>query len=545
MKLILYFNTLRYLKPIQIIWRLIYRMGIIPAAIKPEVTDCSINDWKKSWCAPSWESITWDGEKQFTFLSVSHSTSTIAEWNCSSREALWNYNLHYLDCLNNQQQLCATKGSALITDWIEKNKDLNGVGWDPYCISLRIINIIKWMSREKCENVEIIHSLEHQALCLLRKIEYHIQANHLFTNAKALVFYGCFLQGRTAEKCLAFGLKLLEKELRVQFNTDGGHYEQSPMYHQILMWDLLDLLLLYECSEKVELSNLKDKLVSLIQKADKWRRAMLHPDGGIAFFNDAAFGVAPPSEAIEAYLKHFDLIDAELKADYVSLTDSGYHIFNIPSSGKLIFDCSNVQPAYQPGHTHADTLSFELSVLGNRWFVNSGTSVYGISKLREFQRSTAAHNTVSIGQLSSSEVWGGFRVAKRAYCKVGNLIEQSDSIGMTASHDGYKRQGLGSEHERNLRVFKNQIIITDTLTPKNGDKATARYYLHPEVGVSVLDTNRVVLERSSETMIVKCSTPISLEKSHWHPRFGHSIPNYCLTADLKDGQLVTEIQWNL
>ncbi len=48
----------------------------------------------------------------------------------------------------------------------------------------------------------------------------------------------------------------------------------------------------------------------------------------------------------------------------------------------LVCDCANVGPDYLPGHAHADTLSFELSLDGRRLFVNSGTSVYGIGPER-------------------------------------------------------------------------------------------------------------------------------------------------------------------
>ncbi|WP_413889259.1 heparinase II/III family protein [Candidatus Aalborgicola defluviihabitans] len=72
-------------------------------------------------------------------------------------------------------------------------------------------------------------------------------------------------------------------------------------------------------------------------------------------------------------------------------------------------DVAPVGPAYLPGHAHADTLSFELSVSGQRVVVNGGTSRYGLGPLRLRERETAAHSTVEVAKQSSSEVWGGFR----------------------------------------------------------------------------------------------------------------------------------------
>ncbi|MEN9780004.1 MAG: hypothetical protein RL014_1152 [Pseudomonadota bacterium] len=93
-------------------------------------------------------------------------------------------------------------------------------------------------------------------------------------------------------------------------------------------------------------------------------------------------------------------------------TDSGYvRLDNGPAVALL--DVAPVGPDYLPGHAHADTLSFELSVGAQRVLVNSGTSCYGSSAERLRQRGTAAHNTVVVNGQDSSEVWGGFRVARR------------------------------------------------------------------------------------------------------------------------------------
>ena len=81
---------------------------------------------------------------------------------------------------------------------------------------------------------------------------------------------------------------------------------------------------------------------------------------------------------------------------------------------KVMYDAGNIGPSYQPGHSHAQSLSFELSYKGKKVFVNSGISEYENSKIRSFQRSTASHNTIEINGMNSSDVWHSFRVAKRA-----------------------------------------------------------------------------------------------------------------------------------
>ncbi|WP_249319719.1 heparinase II/III family protein [Pseudoalteromonas sp. S186] len=54
---------------------------------------------------------------------------------------------------------------------------------------------------------------------------------------------------------------------------------------------------------------------------------------------------------------------------------------------------------------------------------------------------------------SCSEVWSGFRVARRAFSRVINAEESSDNITLSASHDGYKRLKPIVTHTRTINAF--------------------------------------------------------------------------------------------
>ena len=64
------------------------------------------------------------------------------------------------------------------------------------------------------------------------------------------------------------------------------------------------------------------------------------------------------------------------------LSDSGYIRYH-SNETTVILDVGKIGPSYLPGHAHADTLSFEMSLFGQRLFVNSGTSDYASSYIRE------------------------------------------------------------------------------------------------------------------------------------------------------------------
>src|SRR5690606_9360255 len=248
--------------------------------------------------------------------------------------------------------------NEIINVWIAGNPPMTGNGWEPYCLSLRIVNWVKFFSRlDEAElKQEWLRSLALQARALEHQLEYHILANHLFANAKALVFAGVFLGGEDGERWLKKGLRLLEAEVHEQFLADGAHYERSPMYQGTLLWDLADLLMLVKQSG-VEPLRLHVPLWerTLAQGID-WLRDLSHPDGEISFFNDATFGIAPTLADLEAYARQLNVSLSNAKAtddlEGRILLPSGFGVVDWPGQHRLLVDVAPVGPDYQPGHAH-------------------------------------------------------------------------------------------------------------------------------------------------------------------------------------------------
>ena len=413
------------------------------------------------------------------------------DWNSDRYAKLWLYNLHYFDDLSSvTYQERESIHYSFINRWIEENPPCLGNGWEPYPLSLRLVNWVKWFSKKNNVEQKYLNSIAQQASALSQQLEYHILGNHLFANAKALTFVGAYLQGDNAESFLELGLKILDREIEEQFLADGAHFELSPMYHEILLWDLLELIDLAKTSQNIKLLERLNNWELVAKKALHWLRTMIHPDGEVSFFNDAAIGIAASPAEIFNYANNLDI---EHKAPLNILTTnhaSGYsRVQNYNYT--LLFDHANVGPDYLPGHAHADSLSFEMSVGSQRVFVNSGTSLYGLSKERLRQRETPAHNTVVVDGQSSSEVWSGFRVARRAY---GQLIKAEENVGnviLSASHDGYKRLKPKVIHTRTINALTNSCIITDDLSTKTA--AEFNLHVHPDVEIKQIDETSLEL----------------------------------------------------
>lgn len=481
------------------------------------------------------------GKEKFSFLEEQGDLE-VDGWDNPERTKLWRYNQHYFDDLN---ALVAEERRewhrALIGRWIEENPPSLGSGWEPYPTSLRIVNWVKWALLSEPLSDKARHSLAVQARWLSNKIEWHLLGNHLFANAKALIFAGCFFEGKEADYWLRAGQAILASELPEQILSDGGQFELTPMYHALAIEDVLDLLNILRASGIHAQLPLIEALESKVGPMLEWLAAMSHPDDGIAFFNDAAFGIAPHNADLRDYAERLGFARTIAQSGITLLEPSGYARM---SSGPVVViaDVAEVGPSYLPGHAHADTLSFECSAFGERVIVNSGTSVYGVSAERLRQRGTAAHSTVCVEGENSSIVWSGFRVARRAKIISRRSTVKAETLLLEASHDGYHRLTNGLTHKRTWALGQNILEVEDVLT--RPQHANAIYHLHPDVQVKVETPHagRLVLP-NGQILRWECSSCVRLQAGTWHPKFGVTIPNRHLVADLDEGRVTFRLFW--
>jgi len=467
-----------------------------------------------------------------------------ADWDRPDRDLLWRYNLHYFDDLNalDAPQRQAWH-SGLIARWIAENPPARGVGWHPYPLSLRIVNWLKAHLAGRTLAPDAIASLAVQSRALAGRLERHLLGNHLFANAKALVFAGTGFEGSEADQWRRAGLSILAREVPEQILPDGGHFERSPMYHALILEDLLDLLNLDFVHPGVLPETQVAEWRGAADLMQNWLAAMVHPDGDIAFFNDAAFGVAPPCPELSAYAARLGLPAAGQPEPGVStLPDSGYVRVAGPTFVALL-DVAPIGPDYLPGHAHADTLSFELSLFGQRTIVNSGTSLYGTSPERLRQRSTAAHSTVEVDGQNSSEVWSGFRVARRARPIAVRIANRQSGPVVSGAHTGYLRLNNGVKHTREWRFGEATLSVVDRLDGQFGT-AVQRVFLHPDVEVDGNGRSGLLTLRGGEQVswTVEGGEASPVEAT-WHPEFGLSQPNRCLAVRFSGPSVALTLEW--
>lgn len=451
------FNTIKYLKLSQIFYRLyyIFKKKICKFfSIKTMFVKKS-NTVLLSLTKPI-NSHTSYLNGSFNFLNLSYNFSNNIDWNFAKYGKLWTYNLNYFNFLN-QKEIDKQDAIGLIYDFIDKiqtSKD----GLEPFPISLRGINWIKFLIKNNIQDSKINDSLYAQYDMLFKNLEFHLLGNHLLENAFSLLFAAFYFND---DRFYKSAKNILIQEFNNQILKDGGHFEQSPMYHQIMLERTLDCINLLKNNKNKD-GNLLNFLVQNAQKMLGWLEQITYKDGSIPLVNDSANNTAPTSNELFEYAKLL-----EVNIEIQPLSDSGYRKINFHNY-ECFVDVGDVAASYIAGHTHADSLNFELRVFGKPFIVDCGISTYDTNLQREFERSSAAHNCVVLNGTNSSDVWGSFRVANRA--KIISLSEGLNFI--EASHNGYEHFGVICK--RRFEFENDKIIITDELTKD----VSAKSFLH-------------------------------------------------------------------
>ncbi len=253
----LYFHTIIHLRPIQIQYRIFCKIRSLFREIigfqYPQFiySESYLITLKPS--IPSNQSY-FSEENRFCFLNQEQKFPIHKiNWNDEKTFGkLWTYNLNYFEFLN-QENITQVQGITLIREYINAYPTLK-TGLEPYPTSLRGINWIKFLNKYQVQDSEIDGFLMAQYVQLIDNLEYHLMGNHLLENAFSLLFGAYYFSN---ESFFKIATNILKTELSEQILADGGHFERSPMYHQIVLFRLLD------CWNLIRLNAFKNAILSL------------------------------------------------------------------------------------------------------------------------------------------------------------------------------------------------------------------------------------------------------------------------------------------
>ena len=500
----LLFHTVKYLKPSQLYYRALNRVTGKSAFHKYLRYDSNHENYS------IWINVL-DEEQRFInrfkpdfllhgIITLLHECRQYGKWSYAEASHLWNFNLHYFEYLvalkskglaskDNKYYQCIDR---IIKDWEvtgSKAKDSNAA----YTVSLRIVNMLL-VADVVSEKEKLYDYIYAQYRWLLKNQEKHLLGNHYLENLKAIVICSVFFnEPKIYKKYIRIFLKELEEEIL----SDGLHFELSLMYHKIVLEDVMRVALILRQAGKEgyhQVYAFLEKMVTALYSLEyKVNRTPL--------FNDAGDNIAKPTHSLIVAAETEFGIKPNLKsnvAGYYKLYDGNLSV---------IVDCGDIGPAYMPGHSHCDCLSFEVFYEGKPLVVNCGTYQYQ-GKLRTFFRSTEAHNTVTINGHQQSELWGEHRAARR----ISELKSQFSGNEFIGSYTNY----CGEKHKRRVSLKGYSLEVLDETT----GVGNVNSYLHLAPGLTYSETDGNVTGFDIGIKIIPINAKIKMKKMHYAEDFG-------------------------
>lgn len=510
-KSILVYNTVKYLRPVQLMNQVAVRIRPKELFWKYRKKDIEYTEYNL-WISGLDDNFSYvkrfkaDGilKDQLTLLNE---TRSLGKWRYDDAAHLWQFNLHYLEYLipmisawnENGDDRYIEKAGQILEDWYQ-NGSMEPDSNHAYTVSLRVVNqlIIAPFVKEKRKLYDSIYA---QYRFLINHQEKHLMGNHYFENLKAIVICSVVFGEEDIYKRYIAGLF---KELEEEISPDGLHFELSTMYHKIVLEDLIRVATVLQQAGKEE----HKRVAGYIQKMCS---ALYSLEDGISrtlLFNDAGDNVAKPTDSLLSVCERmFNIYPSK------SSLVSGYSIL---SDGKIrvVEDCGALSPSYMPGHAHCDCLSFELFYNGQPVFVNSGTFQYQ-GPYRQYFRSTKAHNTVVINGHEQSELWGEHRAGRR----IRVLKNEQSERDVTGEYKNY----YGERHKRYLRLMNSTLFISDTVS------GSAESYFHFAPGFKV--SGNKILGNGLEIRVDSGNIVSRVEQTLYSDEFGKTEPNECLVFE--------------
>ncbi|HXT82262.1 MAG TPA: heparinase II/III family protein [Acetobacteraceae bacterium] len=282
---------------------------------------------------------------------------------------------------------------------------------------------------------------------------------------------------------LTRALRFLPQEISRQVLPDGCHAERSPAAQLASLQDLTEIRALLQAAQ----TQPPLALTSAIERMAPALRVLRHGDGGLALFN----GSREENGAL------VDLVLTQAGRSGrgpLTLTDGGFQRLQAGRS-VLIVDCGAPPPPGVDRYAHAGTLSMELSVGRDRLIVNCGAFPAGPPEWRNAARATAAHSTLVIADVSSSELKPD-GLGRRPTLVEAQRQEANGAHWLEANHDGW-RKPFNAVHRRRLYLAESgdDIRGEDVIEAPEPQPFSLRFHLHPDVQANLQQDREAVLLR--------------------------------------------------
>jgi hypothetical protein len=444
----------------------------------------------------------------------------------------------------------------ILCDWAENNLWEEGPNWSPAMeTGIRIANILlafqlimhsKVVDDDFCSSILTMAHLHYKFIIQNEENIGGRTSNHYLGGLIGLLSIATsFPFFPYSKKTILYVRNSLEKEIQMQILEDGGGFEGSSAYQQ-LIGEIFSLACILIKDSEINFSN---KYYERLSKAVEYASSLVKPDNTFPQIGDNdgghIFRLMPtvnPDNSFFISLCSAILLRKMSQIYYCKETGifcdiipflknedfSGIHLF--PKSHQVIyrddsfyihFSAINAN-VHNWGHMHNDKLSFELSYLGKNFITDSGSGVYTpYPEIRNTLRSITSHSTV---QVAESE--------QNSFCKriLFGMNHDSDvmSFSVTNNANDVTFSGVIKHNTEPIYMHKRIIYfnsqkpcmkISDTFQDISNCKIVWRLALHPDVQIYV-KKNVATLENNGVSIKMRAFGEIKVSEGLYSSNYG-------------------------
>jgi hypothetical protein len=299
-----------------------------------------------------------------------------------------------------------------LLSWVVANPPLTGVHYiSSMECALRLLSVCHAvdMVRDKLQQPELVWDcllkmVHSHASVIASRLSLHSSAgNHTVAECVGLIYAGIlFPEFKHSQQWKNTALDLLQKEIDRQILPDGGGIEQA-IWYLMFITDLCGLAIMLLCHHR---QHVPPAMISAVSRAKNYLCSFSGSPKELPAIGDSDNGYALSrflriswdQHPVVSFCRTFD--------------DSGCTLISDPASGpgiRVILDHGplGMPPLY--GHGHADAMSLILRVGQDDLLIDPGTYTYnGDPRLRQYFRSTRAHNTVCVDGVDQARQTAAF-----------------------------------------------------------------------------------------------------------------------------------------
>ena len=445
--------------------------------------------------------------------------------------------------LTNDERFARTLISQL-TAWMDANPPKVGVNWASSLeVSYRAISWL-WALGFLRESPSLSPSIYLRVLGFLDVHARHVESflstffspnTHLTGEALGLFAIGsCLPELSGSDRWRRIGAGVLGDEIVRQVRPDGVYVEQSSHYHRYTIEIYLSALALARRTGQA-LPVREDRIEAALDHA----MFLTMPNGEFPLIGDDDGGRLLPFDA--AALNDFRPALATgaaifERSDYAAVAggaseqclwllgtsgvqkvdrmertpprevsrafpEGGFYVTRddwSSSSNYLVVDCGP-HGYLSAGHAHADALGFVLCVSGQPCLIDPGTHAYcGASEDRNRFRGSAAHNTLTLDDASSSEPDDApFRWISMAASSVRRWRCTDDAVFLDAVAEGFEELDADACHERTFLYLPGQYwVLHDRILADGNHGFALHFHCAPELNAIVDSSHAITVQRS-------------------------------------------------